>query len=171
MRKPSAVLDTSFWTAAVHVGVDAYLPLYFARPILVPSAVRSEVEREGSQSRRLREDQQRFRLWLEDRRLEVADPERPYGLFGRGEAACLGLAQERNLILLVNERRAYAEARRLGLRAVTVPEMVVRLARDERIGLSKAHSMLDVLESTTSEAILDLARQELERLGKGGIAK
>ena len=168
MSKPAAVLDTSFWTAAVHVGVDAYLPLYFAMPILVPGAVRAEIEREGSGSRRLREDQQRFRLWLEDGRLAVADPARSYPMLGRGEAACLGLAQERALVLLVNERRAYAEARRLGIRAVTVPELVVRLARDGYIGARKAHAMLDRLVNTTADAIIGIARRELDRLAEGG---
>ncbi|MBX6378749.1 MAG: hypothetical protein IRY95_09415 [Clostridia bacterium] len=163
-----AVLDTSFWTAAVHVGVDAYLPLFFAMPILVPSAVRAEIEREGSESRRLREDQQRFRLWLEDGRLAVADPAKPHSLLGRGEAACLGLAQERRLVLLVNERRGYVEAKRLGIRAVTVPEIVVRLAKGERISVNKARSMLDVLEETTADAIIALARSQLDRLDDGG---
>lgn len=165
MSKPSAVMDTSFWTAAVHTGVDAYLPLYFAMPILVPTAVKDEVERHGVGGARLREDQQRFRLWLEDQRLECVDPVRPYGMYGRGEAACLGVAQERRLVFLVNERRAYTEANRLGIRAVTVPEIVVRLVRDGRIAPKKGYTMLDVLADSTSDEIIETAQKAIEKGG------
>ncbi len=154
------MLDTSFWSAAVHVGIDAYLPLFFARPILVPGAVVGEIDRAGQSTPRLREEQQRFRLWREDGRLVLADPVRPYGRFGSGEAACIGLALARaGLMLLVNEVRCYVEAGRLGLRAVAVPEVIVRLARDGRIAPNRAEILLERLEDTTSPQILAEARR------------
>jgi hypothetical protein len=87
------VLDTSFGSGAVHVGVDAYLPLFFERPMQVPSAVVREAERRTARaSTRIRENQQRFRLWLEDGRLRIDDPVTRYPLFGPGEAASSGPA-------------------------------------------------------------------------------
>lgn len=165
---PQAVLDTSFWSAAVHVGVDAYLPLFFARPMLVPKAVVREIERVGEGSTgRLREDQQRFRLWLEDGRLWVWDPRRAYPRFGAGEAACLGLAlEQRALALLINEAKGYAEAGRTGLTAFTVPGIVARLAREGRISRQRAQVMLDVLEDTTGADIVDRARGAIAEGGR-----
>lgn len=159
-----AVVDTSFWSAAVHVGVDAYLPIFFDRPLLAPTAVIREVEREGRPDNpRLREDQQRFRVAMEDGRIARRDPTQPYRLFGPGEAACLGLAIELGAVLLVNEAAAYREAGRLGLRAVTVPEMVVRLAQRGHISKRRAHAMLDVLAETTSDAIIEQARRAVDK--------
>lgn len=167
--KPAAVMDTSFWTAAVHVRVDAYLPLFFARPILVPNAVRAEIEREGDpeNSRWLQEDRQRFRLWLEDGRVRIVDPAKPYRLYGPGEAACLGLALERgDLWILVNDRRPYEEALRLGLQAASVPELILQLVIWEKIPRFKAESMLDVLEdaNTVSPGLIEMVREQLSRI-------
>jgi len=165
--KRLAVLDTSFWSGAVHVGVDAYLPLFFARPLSVPTAVVREIERLGQPSSpRLREDQQRCRLWLEDGRLLIVDPVRPYGRFGAGEAASLGLALEQpGAVLLVNEVRCYVEAVRLGVHPVAVSEVVVRLARSGIIAGTRAASMLDLLEETTGTTILERARRAIAEGG------
>jgi hypothetical protein len=82
---------------------------------------------------RIREDQQRLRLRLEDRRLVIQDPITRYPLFGAGSAACVDLALVRSgLAVLVNEVKPYREAVRLGLRAIAVPEIVVRLVAAAR---------------------------------------
>jgi hypothetical protein len=43
-----AVLDTPFWSSGVPVGIDACLPSFFARPLLVPNAVVEEMERKAA---------------------------------------------------------------------------------------------------------------------------
>ena len=165
----AAVLDTSFWSAAVHVGVDAYLPLFFDRPLLAPTAVLTEIERvHQAPSPRLREEQQRFRLWVEDGRVQILDPDVPHARLGAGEAAALGLARQHpRVALLVNESAGYVEARRMGVIAITVPEVVVRLARSGMVGRARGEAMLDVLEDVTSSAIIARARQSLVAGGDG----
>lgn len=122
------------------------------------------MERAGRpSSKRLREDQQRFRLWLEDQRLEIRDPRQPYPRFGPGEAACLGLAQEEHHVLLINEAAAYREANRIGLRTITVPEILVRLAWRGFVANAKAEAMLAALSHTTNHELLAVARQAILR--------
>jgi len=149
--------------------MDAYLPLFFERPLLAPTAVLAEIERVGqAPSPRPREEQQRFRLWVEDGRVQILDPTVPHIRLGAGEAAALGLARQRpSVALLVNEAAAYLEARRMGVIAITVPEMVVRLVRSGMVARARGEAMLDVLEDVTSPAIIARARQSLVEGGEG----
>ncbi len=122
-----------------------------------------------TQTPRIREDQQRFRLWLGDGRLALRDPECPYWRLGVGEAAALGLAQGMpGSVLLVNEAKGYVEAHRIGIGVVSVPAIVVRLELAGHIGLHRAVAMLNALEDTTSSVMLDRARSLLRSQEGGG---
>jgi len=62
------------------------------------------------------------------------------------------------MAVLVNEVKAYVEAGRIGLRAIAVPEIIVRLVREGHIAPVRGLTMLDVLHETTSPLIIRTAK-------------
>ncbi len=162
-----AVVDTSFWGAAVALGVDAYLTTLFRRPLWMPRAVIDEVMAQNPEAPgRVYPRQVRLAVALEDGRVQEWDPEQPYPRFGRGEAACLGVALQHRCHLLLNDRRPYQEALRLGIAAVSVPEVVGILAGRGTISAHTARVWLDALRDTVAEEMIDAVERILGREGQ-----
>lgn len=165
-----AVVDTSFWSAACHLGLEAFLYELFSRPLYMPDAVVEEVLRQTpGKPRRVYPYQQRLKIALEDGRIARRNPAEPYDRFGTSERACIGLALEQRCILLINDYRPYDAARRLGIAVMSVPELAVVLAGAGIMATRTARIHLDTLRDRTSDALIEMALGvlcELERQGR-----
>lgn len=163
------MVDTSFWSAAVATGVDAYLTDLFAVPLWMPQAVVDEVMAPNPLApSRVYLRQQRLRAALRHGEMVVRDPVTPYWRFGRGEAACLGLAHEVGCYLLINDHRPYIEAINvLRLNVLSVPDVIAILASRGTVAIGTALAWLDLLRDTVSDALVDTVA---EMLREGGSA-
>ena len=88
----------------------------------------------------------------------------PLPIFGPGEAAAIPLAGQLRSVLLINERRAAAYARNLGISVVTVPSFVVGLRAEEIISDQAARRKLALIASFTSPEFIAYASQLLDAL-------
>ncbi len=152
-----AVIDASFWSAAVALGADAYLADLFAIPMWMPGAVVGEIEAPNpSAPRRIYLRQQRLREALRHGDIVVREPVRPHERFGPGEAACIGLALETGCELLINDYRPYGEAlTRLGLDVLSVADFIAILAGRGTVAQNTALTWLDQLRDTVSDALVE----------------
>lgn len=163
--KVSAVVDTSFWSAACHLELEVFLYELFARPLFMPAPVINEVlSQPPGKPRRVYPYRQRLKIALEDGRIARRDPVQPYPRYGAGERACIGLAKERDLVLLMNDYRPYAEARRLGISVMSMPELVITLAATGIMAHKAARNHLETLRDRTSDALIDAALRILNNV-------
>lgn len=163
--KTSAVVDTSFWSAACHLGLETFLYELFIRPLVMPAQVIQEVFwQPPRKAQRVYPYQQRLKIALEDERITCRDPAEPYHRFGAGERACIGLAREEGLILLINDYRPYDEARRLGITVMSVPELVVTLAAAGIVAVKTAQGHMETLRDRTSDELVDVAIRVLGKI-------
>ncbi len=158
-----ATVDTSFWSAAVAVGVDAYLYGLFASPLYMPEAVIAEVMApHPAVPSRIYPRQVRLKLAMEDGRVLQRDPARPYWRFGKGEAASIGLALETGCYLLMNDLRPYREAIGIGLSVLCLPDIVAILATRNVVAARTALNWLDALRDTVGTALIDAVVDVIE---------
>lgn len=171
VKRLEAVIETSFWSPACRVGLDAYLWDFYARPIWVPQAVVEEVT--GPQRQPwVSVDQRRMELALEDERLALPRISyKPYPQFGKGERHAIGLASALHAVLLINDHRPYRVARGLGIDVVSVPEFVVLLCRAKTINVARSQVLLDQIRDVTAPALVERAIQLLEGKGRETDAK
>lgn len=101
-------------------------------------------------------------LAVEDGRIEVPEVSyTPIPGFGLGERHAIGLAQALACELLINDYRPYKAARELGLLTVSVPEFLLMLRAAGLISRQKALVLLEALEATTADALMDAVRRRL----------
>lgn len=163
MEKPWAVVDTSFWVLGHRVDVLVYLLRFFT--LCAPAAVRDEVlAPDPRYPRRVYGYQEFWHLLEAHGSLTVRNPTQPVALFHAGEAAALALAHEAHWWLLVNEQRALTHTRQQGIRAVTVPELVVYLYEAQVLSYCSAVSKLDGLAANTGQRVMQPAREALAQL-------
>jgi len=160
------VLDTSFWTVGVKVGLIGYALRLFE--VVVPAAVERELnEPDRWFPGRLYPDTALF----QQLRPLMADPPAeeppPLTVFGGGEAA-IPLAQRLQARVLINDRRPAVFARNLGLIVCTIPDVIVLLRSQELIADHMALAMIATSERHgTSPVLASAARQVLAFLQDG----
>ena len=162
-RRLSAVLETSFWVVAYRAEVAANILDFFA-PIVPISVEREILARGAEQPRR---EYPYATLFRHLRPLMVGPPPdapAPLPIFGAGEASAIPLARQIGCVLLVNERRAAAYARNLGILVVTVPSFVVALRVEQIISDRAARRKLALVVSCTSSEFIAEAIQILDSL-------
>jgi hypothetical protein len=162
-RRVLAVLETSFWVAAYRAEVAANVLDFFA--LVVPIPVEREIlAREKEQLRREYPYATLFRHLRTFMESPSVNAPVPLPIFGAGEAAAIPLASQLRSLLLINERRAAAYARNLGILVVTVPSFVVALRAEEVISDRAARRKLALIASFTSTEFIDYATQLLDAL-------
>lgn len=172
---PDAIMDTSFWNAALGARVEMYLPRLFR--VVAPPAVGTEILADRVTGRGLFPNAEAFRLWESVGVLRVEGPSGGWptawgqaAFTGKGEQEVLVLAHERQAIALVNDHRAADFARRKGLAVLDVPSWIVTLAATKAMPMGPAWAGLRYLEDTkrTSPALLTTAMALLESLSQRG---
>lgn len=162
-RREQAVLETSFWTAANRARIEANLLDLFE--LIVPRAVEAEITQPDSSDPRREYPYATVFRHLRDKM--VGPPEgapAPIALFGPGEADAIALARHLDVLLLVNEQRAGAHARSVGVKTTSVPQVVVLLASLGTISKRAAGRKLELLEPITAATIIAEARLLIERV-------
>ena len=158
--RPVAVVDTSFWSIAVRIGLVHLLLMEFA--LAVPAAVREEILHEDPRRPRTRSDYQDVFLEIEPELVALPDPEpHPVAGLDAGEASVIGCAQALGVIALINERRGKRVAAALGVVAIDVAKVVVLLVADDRLSVPAARGLLArirKLSSTPPEQLTEAER-------------
>ncbi len=98
--------------------------------------------------------------------IRVTDPDMlTVTLFGKGEAATLSLAVERNWIALINEIRAGAHGRDvLGLTVMNVPQLILAVCAAGHVLPVKGQQMLAKIAKVTSPRLIQEATRVLDAL-------
>lgn len=171
MKQVVGILDSSFWSVASRINLEAFAYDLFTRPLICPYSVEQEIF--PNTSKLVYPHQQRFRVAVEDARIAiVADPVAVFHRFGPGEAAAIQLALDyqssgRDAILLINDFRPYTEAvDKLKLKVMSVPELVFFLAA---AGIrTKAAALTHLAEltsaNTTSPRLIKLVEDLIRKL-------
>jgi predicted nucleic acid-binding protein len=144
-----AVVDTSFWSIAVRIGLVRLLLEEFR--LAVPAAVREEILHEDPRRPRTRSDYQDVFLEIEPELVRLPDPE-PQHIAGldAGEASVIACAQALGAIALINERRGKRVAAALGVIAIDVAQAVVLLAADGRLDIPAARRLVARIRKLSS---------------------
>ena len=135
MVKQEATFDTSFWTNAFRAGL---LPLLLDRFALRFAAeVAAELPETNPGGREF------WRL-VRAGKVQIAVPTALHiHEHGAGERAAISLAIEHpDWALLIDDRRPFLAARRMGLLAVCTPVLVVRLAEERVLSADQADTLL-----------------------------
>lgn len=156
--RPSA-LDTSFWAATALAEAHGYLLKMFE--VHCPQAVVDEIENEEPPT--LRADAALFQQLRLRGVVSVTEPSSvTVMLFGKGEAATLSLAAEKNWMALVNEFRAAEYGRNaLKLVVMNVPQLIVAVCAAGYVPSIKAQSMLAKIANVTSPRVIQEATRVL----------
>lgn len=159
----SASLDTSFWNIAGQLGIVPYLFDFFE--VYYCDAVEHEiVTTDPSETPLVYPQAMLFQVLKEDGRLHRRNPEKPLSLFGRGEAHAIALASEQSWILLINDGRPLAYARKLGIRCISVPSFSTLLYSQGKITHAAIQGHLQRLSFTTSAWLVEEAKQFVENI-------
>ena len=133
--KQNATPDSSFWINAHHSGLLPYVLDRFQ--LHYTPAVGLELREEFSSGREFWELARRGVLVAASSELEVVTE------FGPGERAAMNLTLEhRDWVLLMDDRRPFMEAGRLGLRVLCTPVLVVDLYMEEKLNARQALEVL-----------------------------
>ncbi len=158
-------METSFWVLGHRVDVLSYLFRFFT--VFVPEAVRNEVlAPDPRYPQRVYGYQEMFRLLEGQGLLSIRNPTGVHPQFHRGEAMALALAEEEGWWLLINEQRPLTLARQRGIKAVTVPELIVYLYQAQILSYHSAANKLDGIATNTAQIVMQAARQSLEALAQ-----
>lgn len=161
--KAPAALDTSFWTSACHAESEGYALKLFE--LHTPLVVAKEIESE--EPPKVRPKAVLFQQLREARLIRVTDPTKTTlraDLFHPGERATLELASERKWHALINEQKAHDYGRDiLGLRTVSVPEMLVTVVFAGSLGKAEALHLLRRLSNITHAQLMQDATRLIER--------
>lgn len=160
-----ASLDTSFWNIASQIGVVPYLFDFF-RVHYCAAVKREIITTDPNETMLVYPQAKLFQMMEEDGRLHLAEPERPLLRFGEGEAHAIGLALERNWVLLINDNRPLVFARSLGMNVVSVPAFCGLLYATGQITYPAILGYLDRLKATTSPPLIDEARQIVAQIAR-----
>jgi predicted nucleic acid-binding protein len=161
----NASLDTSFWNIAAQIGIVPYLFAFFR--IHYCRAVEDEiVTTDPAETQLIYPQAMLFKIMQEDGRLHYAEPERPLGQFGTGEAGAIALAQERGWVLLINDHQPLQLAQSLGLYCVSVPDFCVFLYAECKITYRAVKGYLPWLASTTSPALIQMAERVADEIAR-----
>lgn len=163
MVEPRAsALDTSFWAATALAEAHGYLLKLFE--VHCAEAVVLEIENEEPPA--LRTDAALFQQLRLRGVITVTDPRSvTVKLFGKGEAATLSLAAERQWIALINEYRAAEYGRNaMKLIVMNVPQLIVAACAAGHVPSVKAQSMLAKIANITSPRLIQEATRVLAAL-------
>ena len=160
-QRPGA-LDSSFWAATALAEVHAYLLKLFA--VHCPQDVVDEIENEPVPQ--LRPDAALFEQLRLHKVIQVTNPKNlTVKLFGKGEAATLSLAHERQWIALINEFAASTYGRDvLRLTVMNVPQLIVAVCAAGYVPVVKGQQMLGKIASVTSPQLVQDATRVLSAL-------
>ena len=158
-------METSFWVLGHRVDILSYLHRFFT--VFVPEVVRSEVlAPDPRYPQRVYDYQEMFTLLEHQGLLPIRNPTRPLSQFHAGEAAALALALEEEWWLLINEQRALTFARRQGIKAVTVPELIVYLYEGQILSYRSSFSKLEGIASNTGLGVMQTAWYTFQTLAR-----
>jgi predicted nucleic acid-binding protein len=136
MAKQNASLDASFWINACAGAVVEYLAAYFRlfTHMVVADEIRYPLTVLGIQAH----SAVLFNEWVRTRKVLLQDPQAPMVWYQQGENAAIGLAVERNYLLLMDDANPYHRARSVGLKVVGTAEFVVLLFDQGQISYDDA---------------------------------
>ncbi len=162
--KKQAVLDTSFWSCAVHVSIHGYLNELFGLPVWVPPMVEEEIlDNENVPPSRIYVYQKEYNLEKTDGRLIRKAPDESLDRLGDGEREAISLAHEENAALLINETAGYRKAKDdFELVCFTVPLFVVQLVRFGILGAEAGKAKVEDCRAVTSDRYIDDALSFIE---------
>lgn len=78
----------------------------------------------------------------------------------------LALAEEEGWWLFINEQRPLTLARQRGIKAVTVPELIVYLYQAQILSYHSPANKLDGIAANAAQIVMQAARQSLEALAQ-----
>lgn len=155
--KHNATPDSSFWINAHRSGLLPYVLDRFR--LHYTPAVGFELREEFSSGREF------WRLAREGVLVEASPELEGVTGFGPGERAAINLALEhRDWVLLMDDRRPFLEAERLGLRVLCTPVLVVDLCMEEKLDARQALEVLGRLAALQTVSP-DLLAASLAHLG------
>lgn len=157
-----AALDTSFWAATALAEAHGYMLKMFH--VHCPQAVVDEIENEEPPA--LRADAALFQQMRVQGVISVTDPSSvTVKLFGKGEAATLSLATEKNWMALINEFRAADYGRTaLNLVVMNVPQLIVAICAAGYVPSVKAQALLAKIANITAPRLVQEATRVLALL-------
>ncbi len=128
MRR-EATFDSSFWVHAVYLELVDFLLADYV--LLCTQSVATELGRENPTSLRLK-------ARIEAKTIQVVTPRsKKIQRYGDGERAAMNLAQERKLLLLIDDWRPYEAAQAAGIEVVNTVAYLVQLYKQSRIPLER----------------------------------
>ena len=157
MKKRKAVMDTSFWSCAVHTGVHGYLDELFEAPVWVPRKVDREIlKQDNAPVGRIYPYQKEYEIHKESGRFQVKEAREPLEHLDGGENEAIALAQEEEAGLLINESRGYEYGRNeADIFCINVPFFIFVIARYELLGVKAAKKRIRSCTPVTSESYIN----------------
>ena len=124
-----ATFDSSFWVHTVYLDLVDFLLVDYT--LLCPQAVAEELGQENPTSLRLHG-------LLSAKTIQLTTPQSTkIQRYGDGERAAMNLAQERNLLLLIDDWRPYEAAQASGIEVVNTVAYLVQLYEQGRVPLER----------------------------------
>lgn len=156
------VLDTSFWAATALAEAHGYLLMMFE--VHCPRDVVVEMESEPAPE--LRPDAALFQQLRLRGVIHITNPTAvTVKLFGKGEAATLSLAVEKQWVALINELRGSAYGRDvLRLTVMNVPQLILAVCAAGHVPVVKGHQLLARIANITSPQLMQDATRVLNAL-------
>jgi predicted nucleic acid-binding protein len=161
--RPSAVIDTSFWSAAFQAQLIGYLLRMF--DVTVPPAVEREILAPNRKNPQLLYPQQA--LFQQLRTLMNSAPgdvPQVVGSFGAGERDAISTALHVQATLLINDRDPARYAQALQVPVMYVPDFVVLIRAQGLVTHARARSMIDLAGRMTAPAVVTTGLLLLDEL-------
>jgi predicted nucleic acid-binding protein len=165
-RRPLAVIDTSFWSAAFQAHLTGHLLRMYE--VTVPPGVEREILAPNSKNPRLLYPQQA--LFQQLRGLMSAAPAsvpQAVGSFGAGERDAISTALHLQATLLINDRDPARYAQALQVPVLYVPDFVVLIRSQGLVAHARARSMIDLAGRMTAPEVVATGLALLDELEDG----
>jgi predicted nucleic acid-binding protein len=162
--KVQAVLDTSFWIHSYRSGLFVYLFDYLE--IYAPEAVvREATPTIPSLPTVVLPNVQLFKLLMRVGLFHVRQvAQKPTIPFHDGETEAIGLAQELDAALLLDDYAPFMYATSLGVKTITLADFVVQLNHDQLITWEMAKKHLELLRNELHDSLVDKSIARLIRI-------
>lgn len=161
--RPSAVIDTSFWSAAFQAQLIGYVLRMF--DVIVPPAVEQEILTPNRKSPLLLYPQQAVFQQLRGLMSSApGDVPQVVGSFGAGERDAISTALHLQTTLLINDRDPARYAQALQIPVLYVPDFVVLIRTQGLITHARARSMIDLAGRMTAPPVVTTGLLLLDEL-------
>jgi len=143
------IVDTSFLSCVIKTGLlDRTLDIIGESKIFITEMVKNELE----QSRIYEESKDLIGpdgpIIVLEYEVEVGNAQHDLSFLGNGEASCICYCLEKDARMLVDDREARDKARELGIKTLTIPDL---LLLGKRRGKIEKEEMISIIETLKKE--------------------